>query len=59
MNDALFGGDDDEAIVLTPGGQPIAVFQLVGDGTHGVMEGRDAHAGVCALVVIQGDEADG
>lgn len=59
IDDALFGGDDDEAIVLTPGGQPMAVFQMIGDGTYGVMEGLDAHAAVCALVVIQEDEADG
>ena len=58
IDDALFGSDDDEAIVITPGGQPMAVFQMIGDGTYGVMEGRDAQAAVCALVVIQVDEAE-
>lgn len=58
IDEALFGSDEDEAIVNTPGGQPMAVFQMIGDGTYGVVEGRDAHAAVCALVVIQWDEAD-
>jgi len=36
--------------VITPEPQEVQPY---------VMEDRDAHAGVCALVMIQGDEADG
>lgn len=58
IDEALFGSDEDEAIVITPGGAPMAVFQMIGDGTYGVLEGRDAEASVCALVVIQWEQDD-
>jgi hypothetical protein len=58
IDEALFGSDADEAIVVTPGGHAMAVFRMIGDGSYGVVEGRDADAALCALAVIQWDEAD-
>jgi hypothetical protein len=58
IDEALFGSDADEAIVVTPSGAPMAVFQMIGDGTYGVVEGRGMDAALCALVVIQWDETD-
>lgn len=51
IDEALFGSDDDEAVIETPNGKKLAVFQLGGDGTYNVFKGLDSLGAVCALAV--------
>lgn len=53
IDEALFGSDEDQAILTTPEGKPFAVFMLGGDGTYDVLKGIDSEGAVCALAVIQ------
>jgi hypothetical protein len=52
IDEALFGSDEDEAVLETPEGRAFAVFQLGGDGTYDVVKGIDNDGAVCALVVV-------
>lgn len=52
IDEALFGSDDDEAVLETPEGRHFAVFQLGGDGNYTVLKGIDSDGAVIALAVI-------
>jgi hypothetical protein len=53
IDEALFGSDEDEAVLQTPEGRPFAVFRLAGDGTYDVVRGFDAEGAICALAVVE------
>jgi hypothetical protein len=53
IDDAIFGSDADEAILMTPENRPFAVFMLGDDGTYKVLKGMDSEGAICALAIIQ------
>ena len=53
IDDAIFGSDADEAILMTPENRPFAVFMLGDDGTYNVLKGLDKDGIVCALAIVQ------
>lgn len=52
IDEALFGSDDDEAVLETSNGREFAVFQLGGDGTYNVFKGIDQNKVTCALAIV-------
>lgn len=52
IDEALFGSDDDQAVLTTPKGKAFAVFQLGNDGTYDVVKGIDSEGAVCALAIV-------
>jgi hypothetical protein len=51
IDEAIFGGEEDTAILDAPGGKKFSVFKLGGDGTYGVDRGLDEDDAVVALLL--------